>query len=226
MAREDQDTGPFDAQQAYNRTEAFIENNKKRIIGVVVLIVAAVGGYFGYQKFYIAPMEEKAGKEMWKAEYYFGTDSLQKAIKGDQAGYKGFKDIVEEYGGTKSAELAHYYLAVSYLRSDQPKKAVQHATEVDTKNEILSALAKGIAGEAYVEMGKHEEGVSYFKAAANRSENGLTRPLYLKKAGIVLESIQQPQKALELYERIRDEHPGSRQGQDIEKYIGRAEAHI
>ncbi len=224
MAQEDQDQGSFEGQDAYTRTEAFIEKNKRTIIGVVVVLLGVVAFYFGYQRLYIAPMEKEATAEMWKAEYYFGQDSLQKAIQGDQAGFKGFKAIVEEYGGTKSAQLSRYYLAVSYLRSGKPKKAATQAVEVETPNKILNALAKGVAGEAYVEMGKKEKGVSYFKEAASISDNKLTRPLYLKKAGLVLESMNKHGEALDLYERVRDEYPGTRQGQDIEKYIGRSEA--
>ena len=230
MAREEdqeqssQEQSSYEGGDAYTRTEVFIEKNKKPILGAIVIIVAIVAAYFGYQRLYLAPMDEDASAEMWKAEYYFGVDSLQKAIHGDQAGYKGFKDIVEEYGGTRSAGLARYYLAVSYLRSGRHQEAATQATSVETANAFVNALAQGVAGEAYVEMGKKEEALSYFKEAARISDNDLTRPLYLKKAGLLLESMQEYGKALELYERIRDEHPGSHPGQDIEKYIGRAEA--
>ncbi len=180
MAREDQDQEAFEGGgDAYTRVEAFVERNKKPIIGGIVVIVALVAAYFGYQRLYLAPMDQEASKEIWKAEYYFGVDSLQKAIRGDQAGYKGFKDITEEYGGTRTAGLAQYYLAVSYLRAGDFKKAAARASEVETKNEFVNALAKGIAGEAQVEMGNKKEGVAYFKEAASFSDNTPTRPGYL-----------------------------------------------
>ncbi len=227
MAQEEQnEPTQSGAPDAYTRTEEFIEKYKKIILSAIIILVAAVAGYFGYQRFYLEPMDQEASAKMWKAEYYFGVDSLELAVKGDRAGYKGFEEIVEDYGGTQAAELAHYYLAVSYLRMGNYEEAAKHAEEVETKNEFIGALARGVAGDAYVEMGKHEEGVSRFKEAVSRSDNGLTRPLYLKKAGLVLEKLGRYEKALKLYERIRDEHPASEQGQNIEKYIARAESYI
>lgn len=228
MAQEEEnETTPAAApDDAYTRTEAFIEKYKKAIAGIIILLVAGVAAYFGYQQLYLKPMDQTASAEMWKAEYYFGVDSLELAAKGDRAGYDGFKDIVEDYGGTQAESISRYYLAVSHLQMGNYKKAVTHAEEVETKNEFVAALAQGVAGEGYVEMGKHEEGVARFRKAISRSDNGLTQPLYLKKAGIVLEKLGRYEEALKLYEQIRDEHPGSEEGKDIEKYIARAESYV
>lgn len=228
MAQEEegQEKTPSEAGDNYTRTEAFIEKYQRIILGVIVLIVIAVAGYMGYQRFYLEPLNEEAGTEMWKAEYYLGVDSLERAIEGEATGYYGFRQIVESYGATEKGELARYYLAVAYLHEGSFQKAAEHAEDVSMENELVDALAKGVAGEAYVEIGQQEKGLRRFKSAAKRSDNGLTRPLFLKKAGLVLEELGRYQDAVKLYERIRDDHPASAEGRDIEKYIARAESYI
>ena len=58
--------------------------------------------------------ENEAKAQMWMAEQYFERDSFNLALNGD-GNYLGFLDIIEEYGITKSANLANYY----YGRSEE-----------------------------------------------------------------------------------------------------------
>ena len=102
-----------DVQVVYSKTEQFIEKNKKIISIVTLAIIVIVGGYFGYKKLIIAPMEFDAQSQMFMAEKYFEQDSLQKAINGDGLN-AGFVDIIDEFGGTKAANLSHYYLGICY----------------------------------------------------------------------------------------------------------------
>lgn len=227
MAEEENDpqTGGS-APSSNSGAEAFIEKHQRTIMWVVVLIVGAFAAYFGYKKLHLEPQNQEAKQEMWKAQYYFGADSLRLAMDGDPSGYPGFRDLVEEYGGTKAGELAEYYLAVSLLRSGNFQEAAKKADEVSTENEILAALASGVAGDAFVEAGEREKGIARFKKAASLSDNALTRPLYLKKAGLTLEAQGQYQEAIETYKKIRKKHPDTPEGEDIEKYIARAEAYL
>ncbi|MDF1673251.1 MAG: hypothetical protein P1U41_07075, partial [Vicingaceae bacterium] len=112
-----------DVQEVYSKTENFIDNNKKRLSIIVVAVLAIVGGYLGYKKMVIAPMEIEAQSAMFMAEKYFEQDSLQLAINGDGQNY-GFIDIAEEYSGTKSANLAHYYLGICYRNTGEYEYAI------------------------------------------------------------------------------------------------------
>lgn len=101
-------------ESALTRTEQFIEDNQKPIIYTVGVIVLIVVAYLGFNKFYLQPKQEEALSQMFMAENYFEKDSFNLAINGD-GNYLGFLDIIDDYGITKSANLAKYYTGISYL---------------------------------------------------------------------------------------------------------------
>jgi hypothetical protein len=69
-----------DLGEVYSRTELFIEKNKMPLV-VGAIIVAVVLGVLGYKKFIAEPKAKEASELMWKAEYYFEIDSLDKALE-------------------------------------------------------------------------------------------------------------------------------------------------
>ncbi|MCD4680788.1 MAG: tetratricopeptide repeat protein, partial [Bacteroidales bacterium] len=57
-------------EEALSKTEKFIENNQKVISIVIGAIIVIVLGYFGFNKFYIEPLEKEAQAQMFMAEKY------------------------------------------------------------------------------------------------------------------------------------------------------------
>ena len=152
-------------EEVYSKSEKFIELYKKQITYVIGIIIAIVAGYFGYIKLYLEPLESEAQAEMFHAEHYFEKDSLDKAINGDGVAY-GFIDIIDIYGGTKSANLAHYYLGISYLRQGLYEDAIDELSSFSSSDVMLSSVSAGAQGDAYMELGDPESAIShYYKAA-------------------------------------------------------------
>src|SRR5512137_655283 len=89
-------------EEAFSKTEQFIERNQKIILIIVGALVIVVLGFFGFKRFYLAPKEKEAQGQMFMAEKYFEMDSISKALNGD-GNYLGFLDIIDQYGITKSA---------------------------------------------------------------------------------------------------------------------------
>src|ERR1035437_3417275 len=89
-------------EEAFSKTEQWIEKNQRIIIIVVGVIVVVVLGFFGFKRFYLAPKEKEAQAQMFMAEKYFEMDSINKAPNGD-GNYPGFLAIISDYGITKSA---------------------------------------------------------------------------------------------------------------------------
>src|SRR6476620_8536358 len=116
MAKNQQNTHPeadgLDLQAQFGKTETFITENQKSLTIIGSVVAAMVLLYFGYTKFYLTPRETDAQNDMFRAEQYFQADSLDKALNGD-GNYPGFLIIIEEYSGTKSANLAYYYAGVT-----------------------------------------------------------------------------------------------------------------
>ncbi len=212
----------LDIQGAYAKADNFLNNNRKGLYGVVGGLVLVVGGLLGYN-YYTDSQNDEAAELIWKAEYYFEADSLDKAINGD-GNFLGFKYIADNYGATKTGHLAEYYLGICYFQKGEYQAAIEHLENCNLEDEVVGAIAKGSIGDAYVELGKTQEGIEYFEKAVKHSKNNFTSPIYLLKAGLAYEKLGDFNKALETYNTIKDNYPNSVEGRDIDKYIAKAES--
>lgn len=212
-----------DVQEVYSKTEDFIEKNKTVVIAVVLGVILVVGGFFGYKKLIIAPMEYEAQSDMFMAEKYFSQDSLQKAINGDGLN-AGFIDIVDEYSGTKAANLAHYYLGICYINTGEYEFAIDELKQFSSNDVMISTVALGSIGDSYMELGDPEKAISYYEKAIKNGENKLTSPIYLIKAGLAYEDLQDFSEAEAKYKALKANYPDSKEAQTIDKYIARAES--
>jgi len=212
-----------DLGEVYTRTELFLDRNRKAItIGVIGLLVV-VGGLLGYRKFVAEPQAREASELMWKAEYYFEVDSLQRALDGDDQ-WPGFLEIVDNYGSTTSGELAHYYIASIYMQQGEYDLALEHYKKADPDDDVLRVMAVGNQGDALVELGRHDEAVKMFEKAAGMEKNDLTTPMYLMKAGIVHQHLGNFDQARKAFEKIAKEFPNSPDANQARKFAGLAEA--
>ena len=221
MATEQKEEMLVDMQQAYSKTEKYIEENKKSLTIILGGILLVIGGYFAWDRLYVQPQEDEAVASMFYAQQYFEADSLNKAIKGDGQ-HNGFLAIADEYSVTKSANLAHYYLGVCYLRTGKFEDAITELKQFDSENPILAPVATGAMGDANMELGKTEEAISLYLKAAKIGDNKFTTPIYLMKAAGAYEDSKNYENAIKIYEQIKTDYPNTTEGRDIEKYIARA----
>ncbi len=209
-------------EHALTASEAFIEKYQKQIIigvGAVVLIVLAV---LSFRNFYMEPHEKSAETEMYKAQSYFAVDSFRVALEGNGSDIMGFKDIVSDYGMTASGNLAAAYAGICYFKMGQYENAVKYLTQFDGKDDYLTTSVIGLTGDCYVELGETSKAINYFEKAIDK-ENAVLSPVYLKKAGLVYESLNQPDKAEKAYTTIKEKYPKSTEAADIDKYIARVQ---
>ncbi|HOI49729.1 MAG TPA: tetratricopeptide repeat protein [Prolixibacteraceae bacterium] len=209
-------------ESALTKTEQFIEDNQKIITYAIGVIVLVVLGYLGFNKFYMQPREKEAQSQMFMAEQYFEKDSFNLALNGD-GNYLGFLDIIDDYGMTKSANLACYYAGISYLRSGQYEDAIDQLGSFSTDDLVLGPVAEGAKGDAYLELGQKDKALKQYQKAASMTTNEFTTPIYLLKAGNLLESEGDLNKALALYKEIKEKFAESAEGRNIDKYIARIE---
>ncbi len=210
-------------EESLTKTEQFIVDNQNTLIIVVVALVAIVLGYFGWNKYYMEPKTQEAQEQIYNAQKYFEADSLDKALFGD-GNNLGFIDIADDYGMTKPGKLANYYAGICYLKKHDYDKAIEYLKDFSADDEIVSSMAVGAIGDAYLEKGDMDKAVDYYLKASENTVNDFTTPLFLFKAGEVCEMQNKLDDALELYKKIKREYLGSKEGREIEKYIGRVTA--
>jgi tetratricopeptide (TPR) repeat protein len=209
-------------QHALTTTEAFIEKYQKQIligVGVALIIVLAV---LSFNNFYLQPREVRAENEMSKAQAAFAVDSFKIAVDGKGVQIMGFKEIASQYSITQSGKLATAYAGICYYKLGQFENAIKYLSQFSSKDKNFATTVLGLTGDCYVELGEKAKALSYFEKAADK-ENEVISPVYLKKAGLVYESLNQPEKAEIVYTKIKEKYPKSTEAADIDKYIARVQ---
>lgn len=222
MAKNKKDANPqtiSNVEQTLTRTEQYLEENYKTLLTGLAVIVVIVGlGWLG--KLYLGKRDDEAQSQMYQAERYLEMDSLKLALNGD-GNYLGFLDIAKSYRLTKSGNLALYSAGMCYLHLGQYQDAIDYLNKYSKKDKVLGSLAIGATGDAYVELGDLDKGISKYIEAADYAKNSFNTPLFLMKAGELYEMNAKYTDALKLYERIESEYPESTEGTTIDKYIAR-----
>ena len=208
-------------EETLTKTEQYIEDNQKSLTVIVGAIVAIVAIYLGFTNFYLEPLEQEAHADMYMAEIYFEKDSFNLALNGDGQ-YLGFLDIADEYSLTNAGNLANYYAGLCYLHTAQFEDAIEYLSDFSSDDIILSTLALGCIGDAYLELEDNSSALKYYEKAADNASNDFTTPRYLMKQAIVLEMDEEYEDALEMYNQIKEDYSKSQIAQDIDKYIARA----
>jgi tetratricopeptide (TPR) repeat protein len=209
-------------EHALTSTEAFIEKYQKQIlmgVGAIVLVVLIV---LSFRNFYLQPREVAAENEMYKAQAFFAKDSFRLALEGHGVEAIGFKEIASDYGITSSGKLASAYAGICYYKLGQYENAVKYLSQFDGKDTYFTTSVIGLTGDCYVELGETSKAISYFEKAADK-DNVVMSPIYLKKVGLVYESLKEPEKAEKAYTTIKEKYPKSPEAADIDKYLARVQ---
>lgn len=222
MATKEKET--VEVEELVSKSELFIENNSKKIMLGILALAVIVGAFFGYRHGYLIPLQKKASVALFKGEQYFAKDSFQLALNGNGADYEGFEAIIDQYGNTKPGNLAKAYAGICYAKLGQYDQALENLKSFDVSDDMISPAIIGLIGDCYVNMDNAKEGVTYFEKAANAADNEVISPIYLKKAGIAYESMQQYNDAVKVYTQIKEKYFNSMEAADIDKYIARATA--
>ncbi len=217
--------------ESASKSEQWIAKNQKYILGVIAVAVIGVLGYLGYQKFILEPKETEASTEAFSSQQHFEQaindeerDSLfNLAIQGEN-GKSGFLDVIENYKGTKTANVTHYRLGMTYLKTNKYQEAITHLEQFSSDDMMLNALAKGGIGDAFLQLNQPEDALSYYEQAFNDNENDFTTPRFLFKAGIVAMELKNYEKALTYFNRIKDEFSEADEAKNIGIFIGKAES--
>lgn len=224
MAEERENLGE-NIQENLSKLEQFVEEKKQPLmIGGGVLLVVAVALIYVFVK-WLPERNVQAQKAMYMAEMAFAKDSFELALNG-RAGVgtpvTGFAEVANKYSFTKAANLANYYAGICCLNLKKYDDAVKYLDKFSTKDAVIGAVKLSATGDAYMELGKTEDGIKYYEKAAAFSDNETYTPYFLFKAGLAHEKKQDYASAKEYYEKVRDTYPKSEEARDIEKYIARA----
>jgi tetratricopeptide (TPR) repeat protein len=205
-----------------SKAEHFIEKNQKQIIYGIIGVAVVVGLFLGFHYGYSQPREKKAAVALFKGEYYFAKDSFTLALNGNGGDFDGFISVADQFGSTASGNLAKAYAGICYFKLGDNEKAIDYLKSFNANDNMVSPAIIGLIGDCYVNADQVKEGISYFEKAASKAHNKVISPIYLKKAGLAYESLNQYKDAVKAYTKIKEAYFGSTEAADIDKYIVRA----
>jgi tetratricopeptide (TPR) repeat protein len=196
--------------------EGWVEQNSKIVIGVVAVLILAVGGYFGFT-YYKDTQNAEAQNQMFQAVHYFEQDSLNLALEGD-GNNLGFLTIIEDYGITDAARLANFYAGAAYLKQGKYELARLYLEDFSSNDLLVQARAYSMIGDTYMEEQKFADAANYYDKAANYKPNKYFTPTYLMKAALAYEKQKLNDKAIEAYNKIINDYSDSAEYQNARKY--------
>lgn len=153
------------------------------VVGLVVLVGASVIFFLNFRN---DQRNEEAQNEIFQAQYYYESDSLDFALNGDGRNL-GFIQIIDIYGGTEVANLASFYAGASYLKQRMYNEAIDYLEDYSSDEEIVMARAQKLLGDAYMELGNFADAARNYMDAANTVDDQFFSPTYLLSASLAYE---------------------------------------
>ena len=195
----------------------FKEDKKFRLISIISGgIISTLLGVFIYYQFIYLPNEEES-KEMY-FEVLNNADSAKRYDKNIQS----LEAKIEEYEGYTGTLAAEFILARQYMNKNQFAKAITLLEKIEPEDTYLSILRIGLLGDCYSEQGKLSEAFEQYTLAANTNTNEFTAPIFLFKAGLIAEKLNQFEEAASCYKKIKDNYKEFGQLKRIDYYLARA----
>ena len=218
--------------ESASKSEEWVSKNQNYILGIIGVIAVGVLGYLAYMQFVQNPKETSAANEMYYPQQYFdealnneaAKDSLFNLALNGAEGKYGFLDIIDEYSGTKAANLANYSTGMAYLNMQKYQEAITYLEDFSSEDAVLGALSKGGLGDAFMQLGQPDDALGYYEKALAHSDNDYTTPKFLYKAGLTAMELNQNDKALQYFERIKSDFSSSDEARTIDAFIGMAKS--
>ena len=209
--------GLENVEKAVSTGEQFLEKYKKQIIICMSVVLVVAIGIVLFRTQYIIPRNTDAATKLSNCIYYIEQDSFNLALNGDGLN-EGLLGIIDEYGMTKTADLANIYAGICYYNLKDYQTACTYFEKFDKESVNITPANYTIIGDCYVQLDDLNNAIKYFEKAA-KQENDLTAPRALNKAGICYEKLGNYAKAEECYQIIKDKYFNSSYASEIDKKI-------
>jgi tetratricopeptide (TPR) repeat protein len=186
---------------------SFFDLHKNKIYAIIAVVLGGIFLFYAYTVWYKGPKEKAAQVEIYKAQRFFERDSFSLAYNGNGQ-FMGFKDIMNEYSGTKAGNLSQYYAAVCLVQMGQKDEALPLLESYSANDNITQGLAYGLIAD--IKSEKKEEAaqaVELYKKAANTAKNGAISSIFLVKAAALYEELNDKENAKKMYEQVIKEYP-------------------
>lgn len=211
-------------EEKLSQAEHFIANNRRLLSGVSLGVVLIIVGLTFYNN-WLEEQNITAQEELAPAIFFFEKGQVDAALTGDGNTTGGFLSIIDDYGNTKAANLAHFYAGIIYLTTSSDTTgnnlvdAIEHLKAFDSDDLFLQARAYALLGDAYSAQNDYQSAIDYYQQAIDYKPNRMFTPIYLLKLALAQEQNQELEKAKKTYLTIIDNYPNLPQTLKAKKYL-------
>ncbi len=207
-----------------NGAESFVESHQKQLLIGFAAIVAVVVCYFVLDQYVWQPKEEEAKAEIRMAQQMFGIDSFEVALNGKEDEFSGFLDIIDNYGSTKSGNLAKAYAGLCYKQLGDNEQAIKYLNKFSGKDGLVTPAIEGAVADCYWDLEEPAKAAKTYVSAAKNADNDMLSPLYLKRAAMCQMQLGKNAEAIKLLEQVVSDYPYCADMPEVMKYLEVAKA--
>jgi len=206
------------------KVESFFEKNRKLVAVAIGFVFGVLAGYFGYN-YWNKTQEKEAQSALFDAVYSFEADSTSQALKG-QGGNEGLLSVADNYGSTKAGNLANLYAGIALMKEGKFEDAIARLEKFSGDDDVLQPRAYTLIGDSYLELGKNDDAIKYYKKAADYKPNKYATPGYMMKLGNAYQEAKNNSEAVKVYASLIEKYPSAIESVLAKKYKSKLEAEL
>jgi tetratricopeptide (TPR) repeat protein len=203
----------------YMKVQTFYDKYKKAIsIGVTATAVVVIATVVFVKN--RADNNERAVVQLAAVHQLYDNGQFQMAIDGvPERNVVGLKAIVDNFGSTPTGDLARFYLADAYFQLGKYQEALEQFQDCSPSDDLLNASRLAGIAACYEALGNHKEAGSYFERAAAKDQTEGSVAEHLHYAARNYAEAGDKERALDLFRRIKKNHPTTTYGREADRYI-------
>lgn len=203
----------------YVKVTTLYEQNKRNISIALTVLVVAVFAVVIYLK-NRADNNEKALTALGAIFESYDAGQFQTAVDGiPEKNIQGLKAIVDNYGNSKSGDLARFYLASAYSQLGRYSEALREFEDYSPSGELLSVARLSGIGSCQEALGMFGEAASAFEKAATQFPKDISAAENLNDAARDYARAGEKEKAIDIYKRIKKNYPTTAFARDADRFI-------
>ncbi|MEK7818878.1 MAG: tetratricopeptide repeat protein [Bacteroidota bacterium] len=203
----------------YFSTRAWYSENKKQVSTYGTIALVIVLGLWFYSN-NVKSNNNEATTDLGKIYSFYDNGQFEIAKNGIPGqNISGLESIVENYGSTKSGNMAKLYLANIELQSNNTDKAMELFEDFSSDDDLMNASAFAGVAACYEVKKEFANSAKYFEKAANSSTVDQSRAEYLSLAAQSFSQVGEKEKAKEIFKQIKSEYSSSNAARDADRFI-------
>ena len=198
----------------YHKTSSWIIENSSKAIGVGVIFVALIAGFFIWRSKQ-AENSEHAEIMLSRVVGLYQSGEWRKAIDGDSRQklqnepLRGLKEIASEYGSTHAGQIAKLYLGNSYYYLGKLDSAMRAFDDASEDGSLLKAAVESGKATIFEDRGNKEEAAKLFIRAASIEKINPMNADYTLAGARNYEQAGKKEEAIKIYRKMLDDYPNT-----------------